>query len=438
MRNHLRVGALIGCALWLLGAGARAQDKGTFLVQDGEFPWYDRMTGASTWALDGVPDSVKGNGPLARQSCSSRALSFPADATSITLGVADKDLVTFAGRYPDARETADELGVKNPAGARIPYHVFVFDNPPAQVGGNLGAGLILLKVTETPLAPGTAPGGVTAPNNNITGAGPTAGTASLPGVASAPGTATTTPGIAPATVATTTPVVLPTKALFHIYILMGQSNMVGRDVRTLAAQVTSPRVLAMDPRGNWVVAHEPMHAGGTGIGPGIPFAIEMLKTADPGVMIGLVPCAVGGTPLSRWVKGADLYQRAVQRALAAAQVGTIDGVLWHQGESDTNNETLADSYQTRLIQMFKDLRTDLNLPDLPIVVGQLGEFLTPAHYKFVDTVRAAIESMPTQLPNVGFADSAGLVDRGDKLHFSADSQMEFGGRYAKAMEALQK
>ena len=229
----------------------------------------------------------------------------------------------------------------------------------------------------------------------------------------------------------------PAKESFHVYLLMGQSNMVGRDTRALAAQVDNSRVLALDGEGRWVLAREPMHVGGTGVGPGIPFALEMLKAA-PRITVGLVPCAVGGTPLRRWVKGADLYERALSRARAAARAGVIKGVLWHQGESDTGNRESAETYETRLARMFIDLRQDLSLPELPIVVGQLGDFLTPEKYPHVAKVRDAIGRVPALVPRVGYADSTGLGHKGDNLHFSADAEQELGARFAKAMRELQK
>jgi hypothetical protein len=228
----------------------------------------------------------------------------------------------------------------------------------------------------------------------------------------------------------------PAKDRFDIYLLMGQSNMVGRDTTTLTSQIEHSNVLALNTDGQWVVAREPMYVGGTGIGPGISFALEMLK-ANPNRTIGLVPCAVGGTPLRRWVKGADLYEKAVSRAKLAAQTGVIKGVLWHQGESDTAKKEDAESYEARLTQMLKDLRQDLGLPKMPIVVGQLGRFLTVEKYPYVKTVQAAIEHIPAVVPNAGFADSTGLTDKGDQLHFSAAAQAEFGARYAKAMQKLE-
>lgn len=72
-------------------------------------------------------------------------------------------------------------------------------------------------------------------------------------------------------------------------------------------------------------------------------------------------------------------------------------------------------------------------PDLPIVVGQLGPFLSPLKYPFVGTVRAAIVKVSQELPHASLADSAGLKDKGDSLHFDAESQAILGARYAKAM-----
>lgn len=232
----------------------------------------------------------------------------------------------------------------------------------------------------------------------------------------------------------------PAKENFHVYLLLGQSNMAGRDTRELAAQVDNPRVLALAPDDRWTVARDPIHAkiGRTepGAGPGIPFALAMLA-ADPRISIGLVPCAVGGSPLRRWVKGGDLYAQALARAQTASATGTLQGILWHQGETDSDKSDTADTYETRLAQMFADLRHDLGRPDLPIVVGQLGEFVAKEKHPHVDTVRAALARIPAAVPRVGFADSAGLGHKGDALHFDAAASRELGRRLASAMLALQ-
>jgi hypothetical protein len=251
-------------------------------------------------------------------------------------------------------------------------------------------------------------------------------------------------GLAHAQSKTATP---PAKENFHIYLLMGQSNMAGRDLKEMETQQENPRILSLNPEGQWVVAKDPLHAKvgspQPGIGPGLSFATEMLKEeTDPKVTIGLIPCAVGGTPLKRWTKGkgGDLYEQAVNRAKTASKDGVIVGMIWHQGESDSDKQANADSYGTRLAGMIADLRKDLDQPELPVVVGQLGEFLalTPEKFPHAATVQAAIKKIPDTVPHTGYADSAGLGHKGDKLHFNAEASKELGIRFAKAMTALQK
>lgn len=239
------------------------------------------------------------------------------------------------------------------------------------------------------------------------------------------------------------PATPPAKEKFHLYLLMGQSNMAGRGKIDAEPKKSDPRVLVFTPDGNqWAVAKDPLHQkdGRTepGVGPGISFALEMLKT-DPGITIGLVPCAVGGTPLKRWQKkGGDLYARAIERAKLAEQAGVIMGVLWLQGESDSGKQASAERYEAGLAGMIKDLRGDLGQPDLPVVVGQIGGFLSPEKNPFVETVRAAIKAVSGKLPHTGYADSAGLTDKGDKLHYDTRSAHEMGRRFARAMLELRQ
>ena len=236
------------------------------------------------------------------------------------------------------------------------------------------------------------------------------------------------------------------KENFHLYLLMGQSNMVGRDLKGMdSSQQENPRILSLDGEGKWVIAKDPLHPKvgkiESGVGPGLTFASEMLKDeTNSNVVIGLIPCAVGGTPLKRWEKDGDLYKAAMDRARAASRHGVIKGMIWHQGESDTEKPDTADTYGTRLAAMFADLRKDLRQPELPIVVGQLGDFLaiSPKKFPHADTVKAAIKKIPDTVPNTGYADATGLGHKGDKLHFSTEAQREFGPRFAQAMKDLQK
>ena len=225
------------------------------------------------------------------------------------------------------------------------------------------------------------------------------------------------------------------------YLLMGQSNMAGRGALDSTAQTDNPRIRSLDPEGRWVIARDPLHVkigrAEPGVGPGLSFAQAMLK-ANPEVTIGLIACAVGGSPLERWSKGGDLYEQAVARAKAASTDGVLAGVLWHQGETDSDKPPWADTYEASLIRMIAELRADLGRPDLPVVVGQLGEFLTVEKHPGIETVRAALKRIPALVPHTGYVDSAGLVHKGDALHFDTASARQLGLRYAEAMLKIAK
>ncbi|MDZ4288007.1 MAG: sialate O-acetylesterase, partial [Prosthecobacter sp.] len=216
---------------------------------------------------------------------------------------------------------------------------------------------------------------------------------------------------------------LPQKERLHLYLLIGQSNMAGRGVLDTEERLSRLRVLKFSPRNAWTVGVEPLHQdkpAAVGAGIGMSFAREMAE-ADPAATIGLVPCAVGGTPLERWVKGGDLYAQALGRARLAMKDGTLKGILWHQGEGDSADETKATTYGVRLAKMVADLRADLGAGEVPFVAGKLGEFLKkegkdgkPSYWPVVNEQLAAL---PNQISNTAVADSTGLKHKGDDVHF---------------------
>jgi hypothetical protein len=143
---------------------AHADEKGTFMVQEGAFPWYDRV---NNWALTDVPASLKDTGPLPRQSCSSRGLEIPGNPKVVTIGIANKDLAKFKQKFPATAETGEAIAVKNPAGTKIPYAIVTLPSPPAKIeGGEFGAGFLLLRMDGTAVvpAPPVAPAPVQPPS----------------------------------------------------------------------------------------------------------------------------------------------------------------------------------------------------------------------------------------------------------------------------------
>ncbi len=223
---------------------------------------------------------------------------------------------------------------------------------------------------------------------------------------------------------------------FHLYLLIGQSNMAGRGKLEEQDKQPHAQVFTLTKENTWAPAVDPIHFDKpiAGVGLGRTFGLDMAK-ADGKIRIGLIPCAVGGTPISRWQKGADLYEAALKRARIAMKEGVIKGVLWHQGESDSGKPETAQAYAKNLDAMITALRKDFDAPALPIVVGQLGDFYGEGAN--VTTVNDALRALPQRLPDTAFVRSNALGHKGDKVHFDAAAYREFGHRYFEAMQKLQ-
>jgi hypothetical protein len=231
----------------------------------------------------------------------------------------------------------------------------------------------------------------------------------------------------------------PAKDKFHLFLLVGQSNMAGRGVVEAQDQTPHPRVLMLSKEGRWVPAVDPLHFDkpSAGVGIGKTFG-QILAEANPGVTIGLIPCAVGGSPIDTWKPGvfypatkSHPWDDMAKRAALALPAGTLKGILWHQGESDSLPE-LAPAYEAKLHDFIGRLRQEVKAPEIPFIAGQMGKFddmpWTPEKI-IVDRVH---QELPKKMPHTAFVGSEGLKHKGDKIHFDAASYRELGKRYATA------
>jgi hypothetical protein len=236
---------------------------------------------------------------------------------------------------------------------------------------------------------------------------------------------------------------LPDRGNFHLFLLAGQSNMAGRGKLDDAARAPSPRVFSLNQAGQWQPAVDPLHWDKTaaGVGLGRSFA-NVLAAKNPGISVGLIPAACGGSSISVWAPGqyfeqtkSHPYDDALARAKRAVQDGTLKGILWHQGESDTTAKD-APLYEKRLEALINRLRQDLNAPDLPVIIGGLSRFSTSSPRPERETVNAALQAVARKLKNVRFVSAEGLTPNADNVHFDTASLRTFGERYAAAFLAL--
>lgn len=232
-----------------------------------------------------------------------------------------------------------------------------------------------------------------------------------------------------------------------VFLLIGLSNMAGRgklDSQTL--QLDS--IYVLDKKGQWVPASEPLHFDKSVAGTGLA-ATFSLGVRSSGQKIGLVPCAVGGTSIALWksgavdnVTGAAPYDDAVARAKLALKSGRLKGILWHQGESDSNAgkyKTYERDFENLLSSLAADL--SLNLDSIPIIMGELGPFFVTRNPLIKNEgihINSVLHRLAQRAPNRYCVSSIDLDHIGDSTHFDTKSLRMLGRRYAEAYQIVRK
>ncbi len=248
---------------------------------------------------------------------------------------------------------------------------------------------------------------------------------------------------------------------FHIYLAFGQSNMdgagaiesqdkVGVDARFMvmsAVKCTDDRTRQV---GKWTTAVPPLVRCGTGLGVSDYFGRTLVQELPSGIKIGIVPVAVSGCDIAlfdkvnyasylatapSWMKdiinsyGGNPYARLVEVAKLAQKEGVIKGIIFHQGETNTNNP----EWKNKVADVVKNLKADLQLGDVPFLAGEL----LASTGACCSSHNVEVNKLPSLIPNAHVISSAGL-EGADGAHFTSASYREFGKRYAKKMIELVK
>jgi hypothetical protein len=238
-----------------------------------------------------------------------------------------------------------------------------------------------------------------------------------------------------------------------IFLLIGQSNMVGAPKPEAADEQENPRVkvLAYETCASlgrtyneWCTAKPPLHGCYGGVGPGDYFG-KALAAAYPNATIGLVPLAINGIDIDFYEKGvaskrrrefsippdnhwSGAYDWVLERARLAQRVGKIHGIIFHQGESDTGSP----EWVGKVKKMVSDLRADLGLGEVPFVAGEL--LYTGCCGKWHNPLMLQLTQ---EISNTRVVSANGLSGQ-DAAHFDLAGQRELGKRYAAAMIELMK
>lgn len=222
----------------------------------------------------------------------------------------------------------------------------------------------------------------------------------------------------------------------HLFLLAGQSNMSGFGNIADVPPIIDERIFVIK-KGQKEKAIEPLHQEHRfcGIGLAMTFATAYLAQY-PTVNIGFIPTAFAGSNIEWWQPNhGDLFQNAIEETQKALKWGSLKGILWHQGEANAFEETVALNHAIQLKNTLYGFRAVFG--DIPFVAGALGDFL--AHFPELpcyQQVNQGIEGLMQKESRCAFVKATGLMDIGDNLHFNATSLRQFGKRYFEAFQSI--
>jgi hypothetical protein len=231
-----------------------------------------------------------------------------------------------------------------------------------------------------------------------------------------------------------------------LFLLGGQSNMegCGRSSELPDAYQTHPgNAKIWDNRKHlWVTLGTDSTAVARNelFGPEIAFG-HRLSRVWPDHRIGIVKTAAGGTKLhTQWTPHKVMYRRFIlnlNNALSdLAQSNTaydIAGMLWMQGESDSETTEMANAYEANLKALIAEVRKQTKQAKLPFVMGRISSSLlkkTPWIFDHARIVQRAQESVAAQDERAFIINTDKLSTLKDNTHFDTQAQLSLGNAMA--------
>ena len=216
-------------------------------------------------------------------------------------------------------------------------------------------------------------------------------------------------------------------------LLLGQSNMAGRGFVDSVEKIDDDRIYMMRDL-EWIKMEEPIFTDKdtAGTGPASAFAKAYVETYNEN--LGLIPAAFGGSSLADWAVGGELYNNAIEMSKEALRTADIVAILWHQGESDTTNNSYSYQLKDIINALYEELELDVN--KVPFIAGELFEQGSADENKdFVcwpDTVNKHLKSLDDDFPLYALVSGKGFRHIGDKAHLDGPSTRVLGYRYFTA------
>ena len=219
------------------------------------------------------------------------------------------------------------------------------------------------------------------------------------------------------------------------FLMLGQSNMAGRGFIHEVPPIYNERI-QMLRNGRWQMMTEPINYDRpvSGISLAGSFADAWCRENQEDT-IGLIPCAEGGSTIDEWAVDQVLFRHAISEAKFAMKSSELIGILWHQGESDSMNGNYKFYYE-KLLLIIDAFRNELNAPDIPIIIGGLGDYLGKEGFgkncTEYNLINEELQKFAFEQDNCYFVTASGLTPNPDGIHIDAISQRKFGLRYFEA------
>jgi hypothetical protein len=131
--------------------------------------------------------------------------------------------------------------------------------------------------------------------------------------------------------------------------------------------------------GGWSQQIGPEYGMGHALGKHFDDQVLIIKTAWGGksLAVDFRPPSAGGTTGPYYTQmindiKASINNIATEFPGYSGETIEIAGFVWFQGWNDGGSDAYLDEYQSNLINLIKDVPTDLNIPNLPILVGLTG------------------------------------------------------------------
>jgi hypothetical protein len=187
------------------------------------------------------------------------------------------------------------------------------------------------------------------------------------------------------------------------------------------------------------------------LGDALEAPVLLIKTAWGGksLQVDFRPPSAGGVTGPYYKKMLAEIAEGLREApreipALAGRAMKIEGLVWFQGWNDMVNKDARSEYADNLEHLIKDLRKDLKLPGLPVVVGEMGNEGRTAGQSILDIRRAeqvacarfgrdgGVSFVPTaqyarpknQSPNTG---------HGHHYYGNAESYFRIGGAFGHAL-----